>query len=258
MKNFIEFLDNNGFEKNKDNDPNKKKKSIIMLSIYLVFILLVILFIRLAPAPSEETKDNSNNTSNNEQNTNKDNNDDNEIKELEDFSLSDDDINYSFSYKIVFNGESELYLGKRVGGKSKFTYIKDDITEEYAYINDNFLKLENGVYHLADTFDSYFKYCDVEKIIEIVEDYLPLHFTDDISYNISNVKIARVFEDEIQNENGLTNVIALFIEDGSIKKIKLDFSNYISSVIGTTSTLNIEIDVADVGKTEDFKILFQE
>lgn len=243
------------FSKNKNSESHRK----VMLIVYAVFIVIVILLIRLTPSKpnSEQEKIDKPSSSETPITTPIEKEEKEDVQELRDYSDSDEDINYSFSYKINYNGEIENYLGKRVSGKQKFTYIKGNISKEYAYINDNFLELDsNGIYHIADSIDSYFKYCDTEKIVEVIADLLPQKFTQNISYNITSQKIADAFDETIPYDDGNVNIIEVVVSNGNIKGFKLDLSNYISIGNTTKSTLKIEMELADIGKVEDFKILY--
>lgn len=251
MKNndFKEIL-KKSFGKEKDD----RYHAIAMLAIYGVFLLIIILVIRLGGSTSNNQSNDGNNnviptqTPTTTPESSQDNS--NEV----DSGISGNDINYSYSYTITYNGVSEVYLGKKLDDKEKFTLIKDGITTDYAILSDSYLVLENGVYHITENPSNLFKYCDVEKLLSLVENEISTENENTIKYNVSNSIIASSYKDNITVDNELTNLITFTILNNTLKSVDLDFSNYISSIEGSSSTLIIHMEFVDVGTTEDFEI----
>lgn len=236
------------FGKEKDD----RYHAIAMLVIYGVFILILVLMIRLGGSTSSnESLDNSTTPSpspavTDTPSTSEDSNLNNNV--------SGNDINYSYSYTITYNGISEVYLGKKVDEKEKFTLVKDGILTDYAILGDNYLILDNGIYRITESPSSFFKYCDIEKILLLIENEIPTENGNIVKYSLSNSDLALSFKDVITVDNEISNLVTLMIENNSLKSIDLDFSNYISSVLGSIDTLNIHMEFVDVGTTEDFEI----
>lgn len=246
-KDFNELL-KKCFGKEKDD----RYHAIAMLAIYGIFIVVVVLVIRLGgsstnnnlstnptptptpvvtPSPTNDSTDND-----------------------EDENITGNDINYSYSYTISYNGISEVYLGKKLDDKEKFTLIKDGVTTDYAILSDNYLKLENGVYHITESPSRLFKYCDVNEILAMIENSVSTENGNTISYYISNQDLADTFNDNLAIDNNQNNTITLTLSNGNLKNIDLNFSNYLSSVNGLDETLTIHMEFVDVGTTEDFEI----
>ena len=256
MKNnkFSDFL-SKSFGKDKDD----RSHAIAMTIIYFSIIAVLVLFIKLNPVNLSNEKNNIDDSQNNTTSSIVKPKDDSEedSREVKDFSTVDSSINYSFSYKITYDGNMEVFLGKKIGGKEKFTYIFGDVQEEYAYINDNFLMLgDDNIYHIADDFDSFYKYCDADSLIIIADDKVPLEPTENVIINANNSEIASTFSETLKNDNNGNNTIEFVIKNEQIVGFKLDFSNYISSLYDSEHSLLIDIEYANIGTTEDFKILF--
>lgn len=239
------------FGKEKDD----RYHAIAMLCLYGIFLTIIVVMIRIggtnqSPEITDKTPNNSiNNTSNNNTPvTTPDNNNDNQS------NITSNEINYSYSYTITYNGNSEVFLGKKIDEKEKFTHIKDGITTDYAILNDNYLILENGSYHITNNPSSLFKYCNADKIISLVADEIPTENAVTIKYQVTNKRIASGYNDTLLLDNEQNNSIILNMIDNDLKSIDLDLSNYISSVKADNITLVIHMEFVDVGTTEDFNI----
>jgi len=234
------------FGKQKD----ERYHAIAMLVIYALFIFIIVLMLRLGG------------NSNSDQNLN------NEVIPIQtpvatstpstevdkDDDITVNDVNYSYSYTITYNGVSEVYLGKKVDDKEKFTLVKDGDNTDYAILSDNYLVFENGIYHITQNPSKFFKYCDVEKLILLVENEIPTENNNLIKYNVSNVSLVNTYKDSLTKDNELTNLVSFTTNNNVLKSVDLDLSNYISSVEGFSSTLIIHMEFVDIGTTEDFDI----
>lgn len=238
------------FGKEKDD----KYHAIAMLCLYGLFMILLVAMIRIGgssntnrltptPTPSPTSNTNINNSNNN-----------NNIIDEKDNSIEKDNINYSYSYTITSNGNSEVFLGKKVNSKEKITYIKDGITEEYAVLNDNYLILENNSYHITNSPSNFFKYCDINKILAVVDREIPTENNGIIKYQVSNKNLALEYSDKLEIDNEQNNSIILTIVNDNLKSADLVLDNYISSVMGETNTLSIHMEFVDIGTTQDFTI----
>ena len=248
MNNKFNDFFKNAFGKDRDEQAHARA----MLLIYGVFMLIVVLFIRLSPAPKNVDSNNENNQVV----------DDNNITTTPTPTASlnpeptptantekkkiEYEINYAYSYTINHDGNTEVYIGKRLDDKQKFSYIKDGKTTEYAIMDDNYLIKENGVYHIIDKLGNYFKYCDVEKILKLVEKKKPV---SENKFIVTNLELKEAFG-VVGVSNSLENTIQFEIVDGNIKSIELDLSNFIVGV----DNFNIKMEFADVGNVEDFEI----
>lgn len=248
MKNndFKEVL-NKCFGKEKDD----KYHALAMLAIYGIFILIVIIMIRLGGSSSNIENNNTNPTPTPSQTISPTPTND---VDIEDNTTITNDINYSYSYTVSYNGTTEVYLGKKIDEKEKFTLIKDGITTNYAILSDNFLILENDIYHITENPSKFFKYCDVEKVLLLIENEISTENGNTIKYNITNSHLASSFKDNIKLNNEQTNLIIITTENNNLKSVDLELNNYISSVEGSTNTLTIHMEFANIGTTEDFEI----
>lgn len=240
------------FGKEKDD----RYHSIAMLIIYGIFIFIVVLIIRLSGTATSTLENQPTQTPNpTPPIVTPDYNDNPEpLPEDKKEEIVGNDINYSYSYTITINGETEVYLGKKIDDKEKFTLIKNGKTTDYAILNDNYLKLENGIYHITENPSDFFKYCDVEKILSLVDDIDSLETNNKLEYSISNADIAYVFRDRISVDNNKTNKVELTVSNNSLKSIDFNLNNYLTSVKGEETALSIHMEFADIGTTEDFEI----
>lgn len=228
---FSDFL-KKSFGKNRD----EKSHSLTMLAIYGVFILIMIIVVRIGNTSVKTDSTNANKK---------------EIKE----DKKTVNANYNYSYSILFDDVKESYLGKKVNEKEKFTYIKNGISNDYAILNDTYLIFEDDGYKVTNKFNNYFKYCDREKIIELVDNLDSISkLNNSISYTVSNVALAKIFNENLVDNNKQFNTIVLTYENELLVDIELGLSNYISSVLGENHNLVIKMSFADINMVEDFNI----
>lgn len=236
------------FGKEKDD----RYHAIAMLIIYGIFMLVLVIMIRMNATPNNEVNNEipSPSPTNTAPNKNNSNSNDSNISD----SQITENINYSYSYTVSYNGNSEVFLGKKVNNKEKFTHIKDGITNNYAVLDDNYLILENNTYHITNNPSNLFKYCDVSEILLLVDDEIPTENNGVIRYQVDNTKLAISYKDKITVNNELKNSIVLTTIDNTLKSIDLDLTNYISALENSSNSLIIHMEFVDIGNTEDFDI----
>lgn len=238
------------FGKEKDD----RYHAIAMLAIYGIFILIIVLVIRLGGSNSSNMVNNpttSPTTTPTASGTTSPTNNDTISSST---SNGNNDINYSYSYTITYNGVSEVYLGKKIDDKEKFTLVKDGTTTNYAILDDNYLILENDIYHITESPSRLFKYCDAEKILTLIENEIPTENNCVTKYSVSSHNIASSFHESLSIDSEKTNAIQLVVSNDTLKSIDLDLSNYLSSLEGVSITLTIHMEFADIGTTSDFDI----
>lgn len=163
-------------------------------------------------------------------------------------------INYSYSYTINYDDTSLIYLGKKYNDKEKFTLIENGISSEYVVLNGKILKLNSGKYEETNSVNNYYRYCDREKILNIIKDIEP------VSENVYNVSIAyfsSTFGDTIEEDNGMPIVVTVSKDNDEIKNISMDLDNYLKS-LGDEHSLKINMIFTDIGTTNDFEINIEE
>lgn len=216
--------------------------AITMLAIYGILLLIIMIVVRIGGSSTSNVQENSNPTPS-------------PIVEDDSHQTTNQEkINYSYSYMITDNGKNEIYLGKKVGDKQKFTFIKDNSTVDYAVIKNNYFILENGTYQITENPSKFLKYCDREKIKLLVADEIPTENNHTISYSVSNQVIALFFEEVLEQDFEKTNFIQIHTVNDEVKTIDIDLSNYLSSLEKVDRTLTIHMEFVDIGTTEDFEI----
>lgn len=237
-KEFKELL-KKSFGKEKDERFHAGAMAIIYLSIFL----LLMVFIRFnTPNISNKANDNLNNKPKDIKEVKKDKEPAN-IKD-NDLELDNDVVNYSYSYVVTYDNMIETYLGKKYNNKESFIYIKDNSSSEYAIIDDIFLtKKEDNKYHITNYLNNYFKYLDMNKLLSIT----------DSSIEIDNQSLSNLFNDRLVNDNHLLNSISMSIND-VVTTCNLDFTNYISSVLGENHSFIVKMEFSNIGKVNDFNI----
>lgn len=235
------------FGKNKD----EKYHARAMLVIYGIFILAVVIFIRMGssnlpsdsnqdknlvnPIPTNDSSGSNNSTTNGGFN----------------------DVNYSYVYAVNYNGNQEVFTGQKVDEKEKFAYVSGGNIQNYAILSDNFLLLSDGKYSITNTPSSYFKYCDAEQILVLLADSIPTETSDYVKYEVTNKQLSGIFKDIIVMDSKQPNTINIHIDNDEIRAIDLDLTNYITSIQGSSSSLTIRMDFANIGTTPDFNIDFK-
>lgn len=236
-------------------EKDTRYHAIAMLAIYGIFMIVLIVMIRIGGTTASNSL-NNNDTSNvpSDSTVTEDSSDNSQENNGQNNTVGSD-VNYSYSYTVSYNGISEVYLGKKLDDKEKFTLIKDGITTNYGILNDNYLILQDdGNYHISESPSKFFKYCDVDRIIALIENQIPTENGSTIKYSVSNKDLKSIYKDEISIDNEQSNLIQMHTVDGVLKGMDIDFSNYYSSIQGTTVTLTIHMEFADVGTTEDFEL----
>lgn len=249
-KNDLSELLKKCFGKEKDD----RYHAIAMLIIYGIFFIFVVVFIRTNSSSINKSTTNTDTSTTASPTTSSVINNDNSNTEDNNSYTVENDINYSYSYTINYNNSSEVYIGKKIDDKEKFTLVKDNNTVNYAKLDDNYLILkEDNIYHITETPSKFLKYCDTDTILTMVEKEILTENSEGIKYSVSNASLSKAFNDNIIADNELENTIKLTITDNTLKSIYLDLSNYINS-IGDNSSLTINMEFVDIGTTEDFEI----
>lgn len=227
------------FGKNKD----ERYHGIAMLMIYGIFLLVVVVVIRVGAKGTnyEETQPSITPSPS---------------PMIENPTKVEIQNNYSYSYTVTNNGQSEVYLGKRVEDKEKFTTIMNGISVDYAILSGHYLILENDTYHMIDTPNHYFKYCNLDKVLELVNNAIPTENGNIVKYTVDNQTLANIFQEDIQNIEGY-NTIQISKDKEQIRSITLDFSNYFSDRNQVETTWTAELSYTDIGLTEDFDLLIR-
>ena len=238
------------FGKEKDD----RYHAIAMLAIYGIFILILVLVIRLGGSNSSNMVSNPTTSPTTTPTASGTTSPTNNGTISSSTSNGNNDINYSYSYTITYNGVSEVYLGKKIDDKEKFTLVKDGTTTNYAILDDNYLILENDIYHITESPSRLFKYCDAEKILTLIENEIPTENNGVTKYSVSSQNIASSFHESLSIDSEKTNAIQLVFSNDTLKSIDLDLSNYLSSLEGVSITLTIHMEFADIGTTSDFDI----
>ena len=114
--------------------------------------------------------------------------------------------------------------------------------------------LENGIYHITDTLNTYFRYCNIDKILNVLEKSEYVEANNKYIYNLTNINVFKMLSDNIKNDNKGLNTIELEFDTENLKAINMNLDNYISSVLDGNHTLSIKMEFANVGTTEDFEI----
>ena len=254
-------MENNNFFNRafgKDRDPQTHARA--MLLIYGIIIAILVVYVRLRPHPPVEDNPENNKSGVLERRTpsttptptqtpsaTSDPTNPTPTPTPSTKPKKENDVNYAYSYTISYDGVTEVYLGKKIDYKEKFSYIKNGKTLEYAIMDDEYLiKSDNDIYKITDKLNNYFRYCKVEKILKILENRLEQTTK---TYTVTNKELADVFDEKV-TEPDLENTIEIIVSNNELKGINIDLSNYRSEV----TSLTIKMDFADIGKVEDFEI----
>ena len=249
LKRIIDYFKNKN--NNNDDDNEKRKHSLTMLAIYGIFLIVVIIFVRVGSDSTNEVE--KENITNEKQEVKEEIKKESEIEKKGSMSTLND-VNYGYMYTVTIDGVVETYIGKRIDDKEKFSYSKNDEVKEYAIKDDNYFILDGDTYHIIDKLNNSFKYCDVDKVLLLIENIEPTVSDNMLIFNVENKQISRIFNETMSTDNSGLNTIIISTNGSDISEINLDFSNYISSLENSGHTMSIKMEFVNVGTVEDFTI----
>lgn len=242
-------------------EKNERYHAVSMLTIYGIFFAILIVFVRMSPTTSDNNQPTTNNGSNNSTVVEKDevkdptNNIVDNDKDEEEVDINETfEINYSYVYTVENNGVKEIFTGKRLDDKEIFTHINANGSSDYAKLSGNYLKKEDGEYKLVDEPSTNLEYLDIDKVITLTE---KASFTQEgnlYKYVVPTKEVLSIYGYE-QMISDASDSIIISLENGLIKTIDIDFSNYSYVINGNVSTkLTIKMEFNNVGTTENFNV----
>ena len=116
-------MNKDDFFKNKDN---------VIAIIGIIFFVVLAIFARF-----NTTSDNINNESENKQEVAENENKDTDKEEI---------VSYNFTYTVDNNNQISIIEGKTYNNKQKFSIIENGVKQEYAKLEDSYLKLGENEY----------------------------------------------------------------------------------------------------------------
>jgi len=229
-------MEKNDFFKNKDN---------VIALVGIIFFVILAIFARFNTSdnPPTDKKDNEIIENENQESTE-------ETKE--------EITSYNFTYTVDNNNQISIIEGKAYNNKQKFSIIENSIKQEYAKLEDNYLKLENGIYEiLKGDINDYFKYLELEDIIDFTE-YSVYEEDDDIkTYEIDIPDLIDKYNFELEYDSFSefkSDKITIEYDKEEIEKITLDYSNYFSYITNSNYKFKVTMNFNSYGKVEDFEI----
>lgn len=224
-----------------------KNKDNVIAIIGIIFFVILAIFARF-----NATSSNKNSNNNNQDVVEKENNDSKTEQEQEQI------ISYDFTYTIDNNNQISIVEGKRYNNKQKFSIIENGKKQEYAKIEDSYLKLEENKYDILNgNINDYFKYLELDDIKEFTEYSVSEEKNDNKVYEIDVPDLIDKynFELEYNSFNDFeTDSITIEYDKEKIKKITLDYSNYFSYITNSTYKFKVTMSFSNYGKVEDFDI----
>lgn len=186
-------------KKLKELKKNSKKKSTILLIIYMIFFIFVFVYIR------SHSYANNSNLIDKKENINQD-------------VIS----NYEYSYEFLVNNDIININGIYIDNKEMF-----ELDNIKYYIQDNKVYLNNEIDEI--TLDYPLIYLNYNSFKDFIKKYAYESKTEykdkniKYEYKINNDEIAKYFNDEVYNQ-GISNIIVY--ENNYIYKIEIDLSSY--------------------------------
>ena len=231
-------------------EKDERAHAFAMLAIYGIFIIVLVIMVRIGGTSTEDktpTKTPSVTPSATTSPTTTPNQ--NQVESFE--------INYSYIYTIQNNDQKEVFTGKKIDDKEIFTMINGNGSESYAKLSDNYLKKENGEYHLIDMPSKNLIYADVEKIISLTEQGTLTKNNNIYNYQVPTNEIIKMYNSDstIVVDNNLMDTIIMTVENDTLKSIDINFNNY-QTIINNNipSILKIKMEFNNVGTTENFDV----
>ena len=239
-------------------EKDERLHAIAMLIIWGIFILILVIMIRLSPTPDEQTttpndnKDNQNQVENPTPDIGNNNDNNTSNDPTESF-----EVNFSYIYTVTNNGVQEVVTGKKIDEKEIFTIITKEGSNSYAKLSNNYLQKENGEYHIVESPSPNLIYCDLEDISYLTEIGTLTTQGNVYTYQVPVIQIVKIYNptfDTTSIDSNLKDTITLTTENGTLKTIKANYNNYLTTVSGELSTLTIEMEFSQVGTREDFEV----
>jgi len=237
-------------------EKNERYHASAMLIIYGIFITILVVSVRSAPKQTP-----NNNLSQTPTPTPTINSiTDGIIKEeekQESIQQPENEINYSYVFTVQNNNKREIITGKKIDDKKIFTIINEIGSTDYAKLSNNYLKKENGNYHIIENPSNNLKYLNVEDIIELTLNTNSVQNGNVLTYTIPSYRIMKMYHPDrsIDSVDGtLMDYISMTLENNQLKKIDINFSNYYTVLNIYPSTLLITMEFSNIGTTEDFNI----
>jgi len=167
------------------------------------------------------------------------------------------EINYSYLYTFTLGAETETMTGKRLDQKEIFTLINQAGSVDYAKMSDNYLKKENGKYHLVEIPSRNLIYANLDPLIAILEELTPNINLNQYTYYIPTSKLLTAYHKGLSlvDSNNTYNTVIITRNGNTMKTIDADYSALFSFISGTTNSYIIHMEFNHVGTTEDFTIL---
>lgn len=233
-------------------EKDERAHATAMLAIYGIFIIILVIVVRTggtttesenktsvsSPTPTEETTQTTTPSQNETQ-------------------IDSFEINYSYIYTIQNNDQKEVFTGKKIDDKEIFTIINGNGSESYAKLSDNYLKKENGEYHLIDIPSNNLIYADVEKIISLTEQGTLTKNNNIYTYQVPTNEVIKMYNSDssIVVDNNLMDTIVMTTDGDTLKTIDINFNNYQTIINNNTpSVLEIKMEFNNVGTTENFDV----
>lgn len=226
------------FFKNKDN---------VIAIIGIIFFVILAIFARF-----NTTSDNINNESENKQEVAENENKDTDKENKEEI------VSYNFTYTVDNNNQISIIEGKTYNNKQKFSIIENGVKQEYAKLEDSYLKLGENEYEiLKGDINDYFKYLELNDIIEFTEYSIFEEKDDTKTYEIDVPDLIDKYNFELEYDSFSdfkSDSITVEYDKNNIEKITLDYSNYFSYITNSTYKFKVTMTFNSYGQVEDFEI----
>lgn len=235
-------------------ERNEQYHAIFMLVIFGVFILVLSILLRSVPTDNNSKSPSNPSPSETPTVTKKPSTTSPTTTPKENVSF---DVNYSYVFTIMNNGTKEMFTGKRIDEKEIFTYVTSTTSGNYAKLSNNYLKKENGTYHIVDSPSSNLKYTNIDTIMGLIE-AASLTKSDNIyTYTVPTSKVLTTYQSNKLVEASVCDKIVATVVNNQVKTINVDFSNYATVINGNVpTTLTVNMEFNDIGTTENFEIDF--
>ncbi len=236
-------------------EKNERAHAVAMLIIMGTLIGILILAIRMTPLPEEGIDSSPQSTANAEHPQLSDETQELQT-ELEANSNGNYEINYSYLCTFTENDQKQMITGKRLDEKEIFSIVDANGSQSYARLSKNYLKNEEGVYHLVEQPSEFLRYIDISTLANILEEEASTIDNNQYTYTLNNsILLENYYQDKkFVDTQGGTNTVILTVENGVIQRFDIDFSSLHTLLKGEPTTFYATIELQDIGSTEDFTI----
>ena len=229
--------DNNKF-KVSDLATNKQYRAIIILIFYFFFFLVLIIAVR-GVLDKEDVSDNKETKE--------------KVKEISKVKIFSSLKKKNFTYKYTLTVDDKVYVynGEKYNDKDRFTITTSNDIKKYVQIDNFSFEIKNNEQVLTDKPVYFLDFFDVDLLENIIKS------SKDKSnniYTINNRELDNILDLQFEVNNKLDNDIIITLDNGIIKRIDINYTNYVKFNNRNIKKVLLTLEYDNFGNVDDFDI----